>query len=307
MDGSSTVPFTTGFVPLPPGETWPPWLHIRLAASSPCAATGARLRAARLHTVCAEAACPNLGSCWQAGRATVMILGDRCTRHCRFCNVSKGLVPLPDPDEPERLARAVRESGLREITITSVTRDDLPDGGASLWAESVRSIRREAPEVSIEILVPDFQGDRAALGEVIDTRPDLFGHNVETVPRLYRSVRPEADYRRSLSVLRQASEAGLAVKSSLMLGLGERDDEIYETMADIRAAGAEVLYLGQYLRPSPAHLPVAGFLSPDHFNALGDAARGLGFAFVASAPLVRSSLYQEGQSRYLEKRKAASR
>ena len=297
-------PFSTGFAPLPPGGPWPPWLRIRLPSASPRAAMGARLREAGLHTVCAEAACPNLGHCWKAGRATVMILGDRCTRHCRFCNVTKGPVPPPDPDEPRRLAKAVLESGLKEITVTSVTRDDLPDGGAAIWCECVREIRRMAPGVAIEILVSDFKGDKKAIASVVETRPDIFGHNIETVPRLYKKVRPEADYRRSLDVLRQASEAGLLVKSSMMLGLGETDDEIFETMTDLRQSGAEILYLGQYLRPSPFHVEVSGYLSPEHFSALGEAAKAIGFGFVASAPLVRSSLYQEGQTRYLEKRKS---
>ncbi len=285
----ATQPFSTGFTPLPPDGPRPDWLKIRVSCAGEMSATRARLQSLGLNTVCASAACPNICHCWSCGHATILILGPECTRHCRFCNVSKGAPAPPDPDEPKRVAEAVRDSGLGEVVVTSVTRDDLPDGGAAHWSDTINAIRTAAPGVKIEVLTPDFQGDANALKTVFATRPDIFGHNLETVPRLYRAVRPEADYARSLAVLRAAADVGLAVKTSLMLGLGETDDEIYRTLADARAVGASIVFMGQYLRPSPRHVPVAGYLSPEHFTALGEAAKSLGFAAVESAPFVRSS------------------
>ena len=286
---SATQPFSTGFTPLPPDGPRPDWLKIRVSCGGEMSATRARLQSLGLNTVCASAACPNICHCWSRGHATILILGPECTRHCRFCNVSKGAPAPPDPDEPARVAAAVRDSGLSEVVVTSVTRDDLPDGGAAHWADTVNAIRAAAPGVKIEVLTPDFQDDANALKTVFATRPDIFGHNLETVPRLYRAVRPEADYARSLAVLRAAAESGLAVKTSLMLGLGETDDEIFRTLTDARAAGVSIVFMGQYLRPSPRHVSVAGYLSPEHFAALGEAAKSLGFAVVESAPFVRSS------------------
>ena len=285
--------FSTGFTPLPPDDPRPDWLKIRVRCGGDISATRMRLKSLGLHTVCASAACPNICHCWGHGHATLLILGPECTRHCRFCNVSKGAPVPPDPEEPRRVAEAVRDSGLGEVVVTSVTRDALPDGGAAHWAATVNAIRAAAPGVRIEVLTPDFQGDAKALATVFATKPDIFGHNLETVPRLYSAVRPEADYVRSLAVLRAAAEAGLTVKTSLMLGLGETDDEIFRTLADARAAGVSIVFMGQYLRPSPRHTPVVGYLSPEHFAALGAAAKGLGFAAVESAPFVRSS-YRSG-------------
>ncbi|MDD5704716.1 MAG: lipoyl synthase [Kiritimatiellae bacterium] len=282
----------------------PPWLRVRLGGGEVFRATGERLRSQRLHTVCEEANCPNRGHCWSCGRATIMILGGRCTRACRFCNVTQRPPPPPEADEPERVARAVRESGLHEIVITSVTRDDLSDGGASHWAATIASLRTDCPGVTIEVLVPDFGGDTRAVALVLEARPDVFGHNLETVPRLYPSVRPQARFDRSLAVLRQAADAGLIVKTSLMLGLGEREDEVLESLRLARGAGVSILYLGQYLQPSPRHLPVADYLTPETFERLGQAARALGFGFVASAPLVRSSFHEEGQTAFVRARRA---
>ncbi len=286
---SASIPFSTGFTPLPPDGPRPGWLKIRVSCGGEMSATRSRLRSLGLDTVCASAACPNICHCWSRGHATVLILGPECTRHCRFCNVSKGTPAPPDPDEPRRVAEAVRDSGLGEVVITSVTRDDLPDGGAAHWASTVDAIGAVAPLAKVEVLTPDFNGDSNALNTVFATRPDIFGHNLETVPRLYPAVRPEANYGRSLAVLRAAAEAGLTVKTSLMLGLGESDDEIFRTLADARAAGASIVFMGQYLRPSPRHAPVIGYLSPEHFAALGEAAKRLGFNTVESAPFVRSS------------------
>jgi len=234
-----------------------------------------------------------MGHCWARGRATILILGDRCTRGCRFCNVDKRPVLPPVADEPQRVAAAVRETGLKEVVITSVTRDDLPDCGAAIWATTIRVVRETVPGVLIEALVPDFGGDPEAIGIVIQARPAIFGHNLETVPRLYPHVRPQADYARSLRVLRQASDAGLAAKTSLMLGLGETMEEVEAVMRDARAAGCTIFYAGQYLQPTPRHEPVARYVEPAEFDSLRDTAHALGFTRVAAAPLVRSSYREE--------------
>lgn len=275
----------------------PAWIRVRTGQGAAYQATLQRLRGHGLHTVCEEALCPNRGHCWSHGRATILILGDRCTRTCRFCHVDKRTVLPPDPNEPARVAAAVLESGLREIVLTSVTRDDLPDGGAALWAETIRRVQEQAGHrVLIEVLVPDFTGDRRAWQVVADAAPDVFGHNLETVPRLYADVRPQADYARSLELLSFASSRELVGKTSLMLGMGETRQEISAAMRDARAAGARILYAGQYLQPSRRHWPVARYLRPEEFGEIGDEARTLGFDFVASAPLVRSSFHEEGQA-----------
>lgn len=283
----------------------PPWIRVRISQNGAYLETRERVRRYGLHTVCEEAACPNIGSCWACGRATVMILGDRCTRGCRFCNVDKQSVLAPDPTEPARVAEAVRESGLREVVITSVTRDDLPDGGAALWAETVHAIRTAAPDVQIEVLVPDFQGDEAALDLVLARSPDVFGHNLETVPRLYASVRPQADYHRSLAVLARAAAAGMIVKTSMMLGIGETLEECAAVLQEAREAGCTIFYAGQYLQPSVRHLPVTRYVTPAEFDQLKHVAYDLGFAFVSSAPMVRSSYHEEGQSAYVQRILAA--
>ena len=275
----------------------PDWLRVRLGRGETFNLTRGRIRANALHTVCESAHCPNIGHCWSHGRATIMILGDRCTRGCTFCNVDRACVLPPDPDEPRRVAEAVRESALREVVLTSVTRDDLPDGGAALWAQTIAAVHQAVPGILVEVLVPDFQGDRKAIQSVLDADPEVFGHNLETVPRLYPAARPQADYARSLKVLEQANKAGAIVKTSLMLGMGETLAEIASVMRDAQAAGCRILYLGQYLRPSQRHLPVATYLTPETFTLLGDQARALGIAFVASAPLTRSSFHEVEQSR----------
>ncbi len=285
--------------PTPACGCKPPWIRVKIGQNDVFQATKARLRAHGLHTVCEEAFCPNLGHCWSRGRATFLILGDRCTRGCRFCNVDKRAVLPPDPDEPRRAAAAVRDAGLKEVVITSVTRDDLPDGGAALWAQTVEAIHAAVPGILVEVLVPDFGGDAAAADAVIRARPEVFGHNLETVPRLYPQARPQADYARSLAVLRQASASGLITKTSLMLGLGETTDEIGQVLRDARAAGCRIFYAGQYLQPSPRHIPVARYVEPDEFARIRAEAYALGFDFVASEPLVRSSYHEEGQSAFV--------
>ncbi len=280
---------------------FPPWLKIRVSANG-IAETGRNLHARHIHTVCEAAACPNLARCWRCGHATVLILGDVCTRNCRFCNVATGKPSPLDPDEPRRVAERVREEGIREIVLTSVTRDDLPDGGARPWAETIAAIHAATPKVRVEALVPDFRGEASCIETVLESQPEIFAHNLETVPRLYPRVRPQADYARSLSVLRRAAERGAIVKTSLMLGLGETEAELLDVFRDARAAGVDILFLGQYLRPSKDHLPVAEFVTPERFQALGEAARSMGFGFVASAPLVRSSYPAEGQREFVAKR-----
>jgi len=247
----------------------------------------------RLHTVCESAACPNVGECWNHRTATFMILGNVCTRRCGFCAVEKG-APLPvDYDEPNRVAEAVAAMGLRFAVVTSVNRDDREDGGAEHFALTIRAIRNRIPGCGVEVLTPDFQGSRAAVQTVMDALPDVFNHNTETVPRLYRQVRLGARYERSLEVLSWAGQMAPAVstKSGLMLGLGETIEEVLDVMRDLRSAGVKVLTLGQYLRPSPHHLPIVRYVNPEEFDQLGRAGYEMGFAHVESGPLVRSSYH----------------
>ena len=273
----------------------PAWLKRRIPAGASSRKVPDLLRKGGLHTVCEEALCPNLGECFSRGTATFLILGDRCTRDCRFCSVAQGPSGPPDSEEPARVAEAVREMGLRYVVITSVTRDDLSDGGAGLFARTIREIRERNPETLVEVLIPDFQGDEHALHEVLEARPDVLNHNLETVPRLYPSVRPEAVYRRSLELLErvEAFDSPIPTKSGLMLGLGESPEEIGRTLRDLRQAGCSLLTLGQYLQPTRNHLPVHRFVPPDEFEEWRKVALDLGFAEVASGPFVRSSYRAE--------------
>jgi lipoic acid synthetase len=284
----------------------PPWLRVRLGSGEGFHRMAGLVRAQGLHTVCEEALCPNRGECWEHGRATIMILGQTCTRSCAFCGVGDRRPPPCDPAEPARVAEAVAAMGLDEVVLTSVTRDDLPDGGAALWAETIRRVRQAAPRMMVEVLVPDFGGDPAALEAVLRERPAVFGHNLEVVPSLYPAARPEADYGRSLGVLRRAHDAGLIVKTSLMLGLGERTDEIAAVLRDARAAGVEILFLGQYLQPTPAHLAVREYVTPEVFAAHRRTALAMGFGVVVSAPLVRSSYHAAEQTDYVRRRLGVS-
>ena len=249
-----------------------------------------------LHTVCQEAACPNVGDCWERGTATFMILGDTCTRRCGFCNVKTGKPTWNDPLEPLRVARSVAKMGLRHAVITSVDRDDLPDYGAQVWVGVIRSIRMQAPWCKVECLTPDFRGEEMPLAKVIAERPDVFNHNVEVVPRLYPVARRGSRWERSLRVLRNAKEMGgdeVTTKSGLMVGLGETHEEMVEAFADLREQGVQVLTVGQYLRPTERHLPVVRYWDPEEFTALEAAALGLGFEHVAAGPLVRSSYHAD--------------
>jgi len=254
-------------------------------------ATRRLLEELKLNTVCQSALCPNLGECFSRRTATFMILGNTCTRNCRFCAVQSGQPQPPDPDEPRRVALAAARLGLKHVVVTSVTRDDLPDGGAGQFAATIKSIREYLPGAVIEVLTPDFQGKKEALVKVLEAGPHIFNHNIETVPRLYPEVRPGANYQRSLEILKQVKEMapGIYTKSGLMVGLGETKEEVEQVMADLRKVNCDILTIGQYLRPSPQHLEVKEYVRPEVFDYYGARGREMGFLYVAAAPFVRSS------------------
>ena len=277
----------------------PDWIRARSPNHPEVARLKAVLREQNLHTVCEEASCPNLGECFGHGTATFMILGDVCTRRCPFCDVAHGRPLPPDTEEPAKLAATVQAMGLKYVVITSVDRDDLRDGGAGHFAACIGAVREANPETGIEILTPDFRGrEDAALAILADAPPDVFNHNLETVPRLYRQARPGADYAGSLALLRRfkALHPGVPTKSGLMLGLGETLDEVVGVLRDLRGHGCDMLTLGQYLQPSRHHLPVERFVPPEEFGRLADTARELGFREVASGPMVRSSYHADLQA-----------
>jgi lipoic acid synthetase len=271
----------------------PDWIRARAPFGAAVANTRAIVREHGLHTVCEEAQCPNLGECWAHDTATFMLLGDTCTRNCHYCAVTHGKPIAVDADEPRRVAEAVRRLGLRHVVVTSVNRDDLPDGGASHFAETARQLRARLPECAIEVLIPDFQGNMDALATVVRAPIDVLNHNTETVPRLYKRARPGAAYARSLALLAAAKtlRPALRTKTGLMLGLGEEPDELRAVFRDLRAAACDVLTLGQYLQPSHDELPVVRYVPPEEFAVLGEEARRMGFAYVESGPLVRSSYH----------------
>ncbi len=276
----------------------PPWFRVRLPGSPGYLRLKQLMREHALHTVCEEARCPNIGECWQHGTATFMILGDTCTRSCSYCNVKHGTPGRVDQNEPERLAAAVAALGLDYVVVTSVDRDDLPDGGASVFAASIRAIRRRAPGCRVEVLVPDFSNRGAPIEAVLDAGPDILNHNLETVERLYRSARPGGRYHWALSLLERARRyrPNVPTKSGVMVGLGETPDELLTALADLRGVGCEIVTIGQYLRPSVAHLPVARYYHPDEFAALRQRALEMGFQHVESGPLVRSSYHAHEQA-----------
>lgn len=285
-------------VPPGPGRR-PDWLRVRLPQGGEFARTRGIVSRHRLHTVCESANCPNVGECWSAGTATFMILGNVCTRSCGFCAVLTGPPGSVDHEEPERVAGAIARMGLIHAVITSVDRDELPDGGAGIWAETIRAIRRLSPTTRVEVLIPDFQGRTTDLDTVIEARPDILAHNVETVPRLHRRVRPQAKYDRSLGVLRHAKGRGLVTKSGLMLGLGETEEEVTAVMHDLRGEACDIVTFGQYLQPSRDHLSVERYWRPEEFARLKRAADELGFLHAESGPLVRSSYHAERAGRHL--------
>ena len=280
-------------MPDPPRQRKPGWLKVRVPAGEGYQQVRRVITENRLHTVCQSAHCPNVGECWGCGTATLMILGDRCTRHCTFCAVEHVSPGPADHDEPRRVAHAIHLMGLRYAVLTSVTRDDLPDGGAAIWAQTIRQVRARNPDCRVEVLIPDFQGHWEALGQVLDARPDVLGHNIETVPSLYPRVRPQADYQRSLELLRRAAAAGLVTKTGLMLGIGETDEQVRHTLARARRAGVAIVTLGQYLCPTKQCLPVDRYVTPEAFARFRDEALGMGFQAVESSPLVRSSYHAD--------------
>ena len=277
----------------------PPWFRVPAPGNERYREIKALLRRERLHTVCEGARCPNIGECWgKHGTATFMILGKHCTRRCRFCAVEKGTPSIPDVSEADSVARAVRSLGLRHVVITSVTRDDLPDGGASAFAAVIYCVRAANEDVTIEVLIPDFRGDLELLNVVLKARPDVLNHNLETVRRLYTAARPQSHYERSLSVLRHASKQGCVTKTGIMVGLGERWDELEDLFADVARAGCSMMTIGQYLRPSEQHLPVDRFYTPDEFAMLRSSAEKAGVSHVESGPLVRSSYHAARQVKH---------
>ena len=276
----------------------PPWLKVRAPGSARYRELKQLMQALDLHTVCEEANCPNIGECWDHGTATFMILGDVCTRSCGYCNVIHGRPQPSDPDEPRRVAEAIAALELQHVVITSVDRDDLDDGGASMFADTIRAVRAARPTCRVEVLIPDFRGQAAALAEVLDARPDVLNHNIETVRRLYRMARPAGRYDRALDLLARAARYApdIPTKSGLMVGLGETTDEVRDTIGDLRRHSCCMLTIGQYLRPSPAHLPLARYYDPGEFTELARHARDLGFLHVESGPLVRSSYHAHEQA-----------
>jgi lipoyl synthase len=277
-----------------PIERKPPWIKTRLRTGPHYRELRDLVRAEGLHTVCEEAGCPNIYECWEDREATFLIGGDHCTRRCDFCQIDTGKPADYDPDEPRRVAESVVSMGLRYATVTGVARDDLPDGGAWLYAETVRQIHEQVPGCGVELLIPDFNAEPHLLAEVFDARPEVLAHNVETVPRIFKRIRPAFRYDRSLGVLTRAREAGLVTKSNLILGLGETRDEVSQAMIDLYAAGCELLTITQYLRPSPRHHPVERWVRPEEFVELKAEAEAIGFIGVMSGPLVRSS-YRAGR------------
>jgi len=271
----------------------PPWIKVRLPSNPVFFSTKALISDLRLHTVCESAQCPNRWECWSQGTATMMIAGERCTRACGFCAVTTAKPFALEEDEPQRVAEAVRRMGLKHVVVTAVARDDLNDGGANHFARTIEAIRAMDPSVIIEVLVPDFHAQAWCIQIVLDAAPDIFNHNMETVERLTPLVRSRAKYSTSLDVLRQAKELApkIVTKSGVMLGLGEKEPELFQVMDDLREVGCQVLTMGQYLRPSAQHLPVVEFVSPERFEAYGEIARAKGFEHVASGPLVRSSYH----------------
>ncbi|MFI6295549.1 lipoyl synthase [Nonomuraea sp. NPDC050790] len=277
-----------------PIERKPPWIKTKLKTGPEYTELKSLVRREGLHTVCEEAGCPNIYECWEDREATFLIGGDQCTRRCDFCQIDTGKPKEYDKDEPRRVAESVQQMGLRYATVTGVARDDLPDGGAWLYAETARQIHTLLPGCGVELLVPDFNGDRDQLEEVFSSKPEVFAHNVETVPRIFKRIRPAFRYERSLGVITMAREAGLVTKSNLILGMGEEREEIVQAMRDLHEAGTDLLTITQYLRPTPRHHPVERWVKPEEFVELQAEAEAIGFAGVLSGPLVRSS-YRAGK------------
>ncbi|MEL6180633.1 MAG: lipoyl synthase [Myxococcota bacterium] len=274
----------------------PSWIKVRMSMRPTYFEVKKLVKDAGLHTVCESAGCPNIGECWSRRALTFMILGNVCTRSCGFCDVLTGRPGVVDDDEPRRVAEALATLNLRYAVITSVDRDDLPDGGARIWAETIRRVKEACPEMGLEVLTPDFKGDHDDIRTVVEARPDVFAHNIETVERLHTLVRPQARYARTLSVIEEGKKLGVVTKSGIMVGLGEQAHEVLVTMKDLRAAGCDIINIGQYLRPSDRHLPVDRWVTPEEFEWYAEQGRQLGFKHVESGPLVRSSYRADMQA-----------
>ena len=285
-----------------PRDKKPPWLRVRAPGSPDYLRLKRLMRSLSLTTVCEEANCPNIGECWSHGTATFMILGDICTRSCGYCNVVHGTPQAIDAQEPARVAKAVRTLGLQHVVITSVDRDDIDDGGSGIFASTIETIRKQSPQCRIEVLIPDFSGRTNDLHTVLNATPNILNHNIETVERLYRAARPGGRYNRALGLLKKAGDyrPTIPTKSGVMVGLGESLDELFRTMSDLREADCKILTIGQYLRPSVAHLPVVKYYHPDEFTMLQERASALGFRHVESGPLVRSSYHAHEQANAAE-------
>lgn len=276
-------------------ERRPDWLKIRFSVNENFKDLREIVSRNELHTVCQEARCPNQSECWGRGTATLMILGDVCTRSCGFCAVKTGRPPIYDRNEPARVAEAVRKMNLKHVVITSVNRDELPDQGATVWSETIQEIRKACPATSIEVLIPDFKGEFEPLKMVIDAQPEILSHNIETVPALYRRVRPQARYERSLEVLKVSKEYGMTTKSGIMVGLGESFEQVLDVLRDGRSVDLDIFNIGQYLQPTKSHLPVERFVHPDEFAEYKRFGMSIGYKHVESGPLVRSSYHAEEQ------------
>ncbi|MBL7986801.1 MAG: lipoyl synthase [Chlorobi bacterium] len=276
-----------------PVERRPDWLKVRIPTGETVTWLREMMRSKKLHTVCEEARCPNMAECWSAGTATFMILGDTCTRSCGFCAVKTGRPGTVDLDEPAHVAEAVMQMGVKHAVITSVNRDELADGGSGIFADTIRQVRQTSPGVRVEVLIPDFKGNAESLQRIIDAGPDILNHNTETVPSLYRKVRPQGKYQWTLDLLKEAKRQGMTTKTGIMLGLGESRQELLQTMQDLAERNVDILTLGQYLQPTKKHLPVERFVTPEEFDELRIIGLNMGFRYVESGPLVRSSYHAE--------------
>ncbi|MBN2301414.1 MAG: lipoyl synthase [Lentisphaerae bacterium] len=282
-------------------ERKPDWLKVKLGGGAEFVRLRELIHANGLHTVCEEALCPNMGECWGHGRATLMILGNICTRGCLFCNVTSGRPCAPDASEPNMVAKAIKSMGLKDVVITSVTRDDLDDGGASIWAATIECIHETVPGVRVEVLIPDFRGRDDSFRLVLNAAPEIVGHNLETVRSLCRKVRPDADYDRSLNLLKWFHNNGAITKSGIMVGLGETFEEVQELMSEVAGTGCDIFYVGQYLRPSKKHIAVSRYVEPGEFDSYLRYGYKVGFKVVVSAPLVRSSYHSDIQADFIAK------
>ncbi|HEV7557700.1 MAG TPA: lipoyl synthase [Kofleriaceae bacterium] len=299
------LPVVDGGDPPAPRRRHPEWIRAQLPTKPAFFELRAMVKELGLHTVCESASCPNIGECWTRRALTIMILGDICTRSCRFCDVTTGRPSPPDPDEPRRVAELLGKLGLEHTVITCVDRDDLADFGAAHWAETIRAVKAACPTMTLEVLAGDFKGVTANVDTVLDADPDVFAHNLETVPRLSRQVRVQASYARSYKILEHARKRGAVTKTGLMLGLGETRDEIEEVLRDVAALGVDIVTLGQYLAPSKEHLPIERYAHPSEFAELETYARSVGITHVVSGPLVRSSYHADGQAQLVRELRAA--